>query len=219
MSGYFIAATGTGVGKTFATCALLHAARCNSQNMIAYKPVISGWNDGPQTDTAQIIAAGGHTQTVEAVSPWRLQAPLSPHMAATKEGVTLSLADIVAHTHSVCEAGRITLIEAVGGVAVPLDHEYTTLDWMRAAGLPVILVAGSYLGSISHTLTAIMALQQAGITLHALIMNETENSEVTFADAKEGLKPFVGTIPLQIFQPRVSSYTKALAIHSLAQQL
>lgn len=219
MSGYFIAATGTGVGKTFTTCALLYALRQQGQPAAAYKPVISGWGDGPETDTAQIITAGGNIQTVEDVSPWRLVAPLSPHIAAQKENKQLVLADIVAYTQNVLETERVTLIEGVGGVAVPLNFHDTTLDWIEAAGLPVILVTGSYLGSISHTLTAIMALSQAGIVVHALVMNETAGSEVTFADAKEGLKPFIGTIPLQIFQPRVSSFKEALAIQGLVPQL
>ena len=38
---------------------------------------------------------------------------------------------------------------------VPLDGERTILDVMMALQLPLILVAGSYLGTISHTLTAL----------------------------------------------------------------
>ena len=41
-------------------------------------------------------------------------------------------------------------IEGVGGVMVPLDGRHTVLDWMRALGLPLILVTGSYLGTISQ---------------------------------------------------------------------
>ena len=55
----------------------------------------------------------------------------------------------------------ILLIEGVGGIMVPLDAERTVLDVMMALQLPLILVAGSYLGTISHTLTALDALYPA----------------------------------------------------------
>ena len=38
---------------------------------------------------------------------------------------------------------------------VPLDDTHTVLDWIAAVDAPVLLVTGSYLGSLSHTLTAL----------------------------------------------------------------
>jgi dethiobiotin synthetase len=79
MSAYFVSAVGTGIGKTFTTCALLHAARARGQQAQGYKPIISGWDDAQNTaDTLEIIRAGGAGQTIEEVSPWRFSAPLSP---------------------------------------------------------------------------------------------------------------------------------------------
>ena len=46
MSAYFVTAIGTGVGKTFTSCALLHTARARGVKAQGYKPVISGWVDG-----------------------------------------------------------------------------------------------------------------------------------------------------------------------------
>ena len=219
MSSYIIAGTGTDVGKTFTTCALLHAARQLNFPVKAFKPIISGWVQTDDTDTAQLLTANGHQQTLEEISHWRLKAPLSPHIAAKKENVYISLEALVDWTKTQCGGEGLNLIEAVGGVAVPINDEHTTLDWMKSLHLPVILVAGSYLGSISHTLTAIMALQQAGLTIKAVVVNESTCSSVTFEDAEEGLSPFISGIELRIFQPRVSSYAQAQAIHALIGKL
>ena len=54
-------------------------------------------------------------------------------------------------------------IEGVGGIMVPLDRKHTVLDWAKALGLPLIVVAGSYLGTISHTLTALRVIADAGL--------------------------------------------------------
>ena len=46
------------------------------------------------------------------------------------------------------------MIEGIGGVMVPFDGRHTVLDLVAAVRVPAILVAGSYLGTFSHTLTA-----------------------------------------------------------------
>jgi len=58
MSAYFITACGTGIGKTFTTCALIHAARAAGREVRAYKPVISGFDVADaESDTARIMGA------------------------------------------------------------------------------------------------------------------------------------------------------------------
>ena len=219
MSAYFITATGTGTGKTFTTCALLHAAHTLGMRAQAYKPVISGWDEGAGTDTAQIIAASGGRETVDEVSPWRFRAPLSPHRAAALEGKSLALADVLRWSDAQMNQPGLTLIEGVGGVMVPLSDHETVLDWMRALGLPVILVTGSYLGTISHTLTALAALKQADLRIAALVMNESAESPISLDEAWAGLAPFVTDIPLQITQPLVSSWRDAHDMIKLLEHL
>lgn len=218
MSGVFITAVGTGIGKTFTTCALLYAAKQKGLDVAGYKPIISGWDESPTTDTALIIEAEKSNRPTGTVSPWRFKAPLSPHMAAAKEGKKLDLNELISWTSAQKDKNALSLFETVGGIMVPLDNSYTTLDWMHAVGLPAVLVTGSYLGSISHTLTALAVMKVVGIEVKALVMNESEGG-VAFEEAKTGLKPFIQNIPLQIFQPRVSSYRQANEIHALVTQL
>lgn len=219
MTAYFITSTGTGIGKTFTSCALLHAARQAGIAARGVKPVISGWQEGEETDTAQMIAAMGGDVAVDEVSPWRFAAPLSPHRAAALEGRSLPVEELVAWLRTCAMGPQLSLIEGVGGVMVPLTNHVTVLDWMKALGLPVILVTGSYLGTISHTLTALEVLGAAGLEVRALVMNESAGSETSFAEAQAGLTPFIETIPLRIFQPRVSSWREAAETASLVTRL
>jgi len=215
MTAYFITATGTGVGKTFTTCALLEA----NPHARAYKPVISGWSDDGQTDTAQIIAATSVKLSVDEVSPWRFTAPLSPHRAAALESKRIVLVQLVAWSGARIAQPCLTLIEGVGGVMVPLNEKETVLDWMVALNIPIILVVGSYLGTISHTLTAIEVIKARGLTIAALILNETAGSAVELAEAQIGLAEFVRDIPLRATQPLVSSPREATAIAALMKDL
>ena len=177
--------------------------------------MVSGWDSNNDNDAAQILAANKHKQTLEEVSPWRFVEPLSPHRAAALEGKSIDTDALIAWTRAQMGGEGMTLIETVGGVMVPLTDNFTTLDWMEAVAAPVILVTGSYLGSISHTLTALAALRARKLQVAALVMNETEGSSVTLTEAEAGLAPFIRDIPLQIIHPCVSSWQQASAIHVL----
>ncbi len=204
MTAYFIAGTGTDIGKTFTTCALIHAG-----NARGLKPVISGGT----ADSEALVAAMGQGD-VEAISPWRFTAPLSPDMAAAREGRSLDFGALVEWTRAQLTA-PLTFIETAGGVLSPLTETHSMADWMVALQLPVILVAGSYLGSISHTLSAIEALQSRGLTIAALVINETAGSPVPLAETKTAIARRVAGIPLLVGQRFVSSYREAQEIHAL----
>jgi dethiobiotin synthetase len=68
----------------------------------------------------------------------------------------------------------LLLIEAAGGIMSPLDDDLTMLDLARGLAVPVLLVAGSYLGAISHTLTAAGAIRGAGVSLLAVVVSQSE---------------------------------------------
>jgi dethiobiotin synthetase len=63
---------------------------------------------------------------------------------------------------------------------VPLDDDNTVLDWIVALQAPVLLVVGDYLGTLSHTLTALEVLRARGAEIAALVLNEGEGATVAF---------------------------------------
>lgn len=220
MSAYFITSSGTDVGKTFVTCALIHAARMQGKTVAAFKPILSGFDadHAGDSDAGNIVKALGGG-AIEAISPWRFLAPLSPNMAAAREGKTVDVDAVIAWSRARVNAADITLIEGVGGIMVPLNNTYTVRDWMVGVNIPAIVVVGSYLGAISHALTAIEALRIARIPITALIISESEHSTVSLDETLATVSAFAADIPLRIAQPRVSSPMDATAIHSLLEKL
>ena len=59
---------------------------------------------------------------------------------------------------------------------VPLDARHTVLDLATQLRLPLILVAGSYVGTISHTLTALQVLARRNIDVAAIVISESQGS-------------------------------------------
>jgi dethiobiotin synthetase len=56
---------------------------------------------------------------------------------------------------------------------VPLDQTHTVLDWISALRIPVLVVAGSYLGTISHTLSALHVLAQRNLDIAGVVVSES----------------------------------------------
>ena len=54
--GYFVTGTGTGVGKTVASCALLHAFNAAGQTVVAMKSVAAGCENGKWMDVEMLAA-------------------------------------------------------------------------------------------------------------------------------------------------------------------
>ena len=67
---------------------------------------------------------------------------------------------------------------------------------MVALDIPVILVTGSYLGSLSHALTSIDALGPRSIAIRTVVVNETPGSTVPLADTVATLTRFAAPIPV-----------------------
>ena len=201
MRGLFVTATGTGVGKTLCTAALLHQLRAAGRRTDARKPVISGFPDpsGAPSDAEILLRAQGldpTPQSVAAIAPWRFRAPLSPDMAAAREAREVDFDALVAFTRGGLEGDEDwLLVEGVGGVCVPLDRCHTVLDWIAASRLPALLVTGSYLGTLSHTLTAATVLRARGIELAGLALCESAESPVPLAETRAALLRFLGDVP------------------------
>jgi dethiobiotin synthetase len=192
----FITATGTDVGKTYVAASLIRHLRQMGRLVDALKPVVSGFDPehAVASDPGVLLHALGLPVTmaeIDRISPWRFGAALSPDLAARREGRGIDVDAVVAFCQTAVDARRdILLIEGVGGVMVPLDEQRTILDVMMTLQLPLILVAGSYLGTISHTLTALDALYQRNLKVLATIVSETPGSSVPLDDTVAAIGRF-----------------------------
>lgn len=208
MAGLFITATGTGVGKTLVTALLARQLRAAGQAPRLLKPVLSGFDPAlaGQSDAGVLLAALGRSASgaeIDRISPWRFAAPLSPDMAAAREGRDISFDALLSFCQAEIAAAKgPLLIEGVGGAMVPLDMRHTVLDWMAALALPSVIVSGTYLGSISHTLTTLAAMRQENLVVRAIILSASEESPVAPQDTAATLARFT-EVPILIV-PRLA---------------
>jgi len=130
-------------------------------------------------------------ETIGAISPWRFAAPLAPDMAAARERRALDIDELLRFCANAAEAAKDTLlIEGAGGLMSPISADRIVLDWIVGVKLPVILVAGSYLGTISHTLTALDVIARRGLTVKTLLISETARSPVRLDETRDTIARF-----------------------------
>ncbi len=222
MTGFFITASGTDVGKTFVTAGLLRHYVKQGATVRAIKPVLSGFDTVAmaESDSGRLLAATGQDVTlenIEAITPWRFAAPLSPDMAAVREGRMIDFSALVKFSREAIAPAGPFFIEGVGGVSVPLTETQTVLDWMDALALPTILVTGSYLGAISHALTAFESVRRRNLSIAAIVISESEASTVPLEETAGVIARFTGSTPC-ITLPRAQS-AHAPAFIQLAETL
>ena len=178
MSTFFIAGTDTGVGKTHATCALLHALRAKDLTACGMKPVASGCfetAEGLRNDDALALqAASSAPMPYEWVNPLALREPLSPHLAAAHAGVEIGLAPLRDAFERLRAVHDAVLVEGVGGWLVPLSRGLLASDIARQWQLPVILVVGLRLGCLNHALLSARAIATDGCRLVGWIGNRID---------------------------------------------
>lgn len=169
MNSYYITGTDTGIGKSVASAALLHALRARGRRAAGMKPVASGCEltaDGWRNDDALLLQrASDPTPAYSDVNPFALPHPLAPELAAADAGVVIELQPIIeAHARlaAVCDA---MVIEGVGGWAAPLTTSLDQLDVVRALELPVVMVVGLRLGCINHARLTARAIAKDGAQL------------------------------------------------------
>jgi dethiobiotin synthetase len=196
VAAYFVTSTGTDIGKTFVTAALIRYMRESNQPIAALKPIVSGYDSSvaETSDPAVLLAALGRRMSadeIERIAPWRFRAPLAPDLAAAREGRRVDFVELVEFSRAAINGAKGPLfIEGVGGIMVPLDGRRTVLDWMTALDIPLLLIVGGYLGTISHTLTALDVLAQRKLTIAAFVVSESDRDAVALDDTVASIERF-----------------------------
>lgn len=174
----YVTGTDTGIGKTMASTALLHALRKQGHTAVGMKPVASGCENTPlgwrNEDALALQAASDPQPDYATLNPYALPAPLAPELAAADVGVTLSLEPIAQAFAQLRAQAEVVVVEGVGGWAAPLSADLDQADLVRALKLPVVLVVGIRLGCINHARLSAAAIAADGLDCIGWIANEVD---------------------------------------------
>ena len=200
----FVAGTDTGIGKTHAACTLIHALRAHGLEACGMKPVASGCLETPEgrrnEDALALQAASSRSLPYEAINPIALREPLSPHLAARLEGVTVAMSPLHAAFDRLRATHEAVVVEGVGGWMVPLAPGLLASAIPQQWDLPVVLVIGLRLGCLNHALLSARAIRADGCRLAGWIGNRIDPAMAALEDNLETLRgmlpaPCLGVLP------------------------
>lgn len=180
-----VTGTGTGIGKTHATAALLHAwarelAAFQKEPLVAgLKPVESGVTPGAPTDVSTLEQASTfHVKRFP--PPYLLARAVSPHLAASDEGRHIELAPICDYVASVRELAHGVAVELAGGLFSPLATDLSNADVARAlAPDATVLVAPDRLGVLHDVGAATRAAASTGLSLAGIVLVAPEHPDAS----------------------------------------
>ena len=210
----FITSTGTELGKTYVTKNLVEFCSRKKRKVMAIKPIISGFDHKkPKKSDSGILLKSlnidVNLENVKSITPWVFNAPIAPTIAAKKENKKLSYNKIKNWIAKYLNENKFNyeyiFIEGAGGLLVPIGNKKTFLNLVSELNIPIILVVGSYLGSISHTLSLIRNIQQEKLNLINIIVNDGVKSNINIDQTIDLLEE---NLPNNIKIREIHKYTK-----------
>jgi dethiobiotin synthetase len=163
-----IVGTDTDVGKTVFAAGLVAAIAG-----YYWKPVQAG--RAPQTDSETVLRLSGIPAARILPEAYTFALAASPHRAAEAEGRQIEPERLG------LPPPRPLVVEAAGGLLVPLTRDVLQVDVIRDWRIPVIVCARTSLGTINHSLLTIEALRRrdiqiAGVAFIGEAMADTEST-------------------------------------------
>jgi dethiobiotin synthetase len=199
--GFFVAGTDTGVGKTFAAVAIIRSLVRANFAVAGMKPVAAGAAlraTGFRNDDALALAGAANVKApYTSVNPYCFKEPVSPHIAADAEGITIDVGTILQEFDNLKAQADCVVVEGAGGWLVPIGNGLTMADVAVALALPVVMVVGLRLGCLNHAALTARAITSSGLRLDHWIANEIDPA---FARREENIATLVGVLgePLAI---------------------
>lgn len=199
-SSIFITATGTDVGKTFVSGLLVKKLRESGYNCGYYKPALSGAVkdvDGtllPGDCDYVVKIANIPVEPLDCVT-YCFEEAVSPHLAASRQGVKISVDKIRTDFESHLKEYEFLVLEGAGGITCPfrMDEEPLLLpDVIKSLGLDILIVADGGLGTINSVLLTVEYAKAQGINIRGIILNNYDKNNFMHVDNKVQIEKLTG---------------------------
>jgi dethiobiotin synthetase len=181
MRGLFVTGTGTDVGKSVLSAALLAAMKADGQAVAAHKPAVSGLDEARLADADGVLWPPDHEllgaaagMSPQEVAPLRFGPAVSPQLAAELAGEPLERTRLLRAAEAAIRSAELAhatlVVEGAGGLLSPLAEELTVCDLAVALRLPLLIAARPGLGTINHSLLTLQSARAYGLDVRAVVI-------------------------------------------------
>ena len=200
MGGLFITGTDTDAGKTLVGAAIARIFADAGETPGVMKPVASGVETPPGHDAEWLMAGARVRHPHDLVCPYHFRAPLSPHLAARREGESIRPAGMLGAYSKLAAHYDPMIVEGAGGWYAPMARGYFMAHLAQDLRLPVLIVAANRLGCVNHVLLTIESIRALRLTAAGVILNGGDPDDEAVRTNPETLMemtdcPLVGVLP------------------------
>ncbi len=177
MTGFFVTATDTEVGKTVVAGALAANLAERGLRVGVFKPAASGCRrvglggERVSEDAEFLARCADSPHPLHEIVPQRFEAALAPNVAAERGGRAVDVPAILAAYDRIAAESDCMVVEGVGGLLCPIADDFWVIDLARHCRLPLLIVARPTLGTINHTLLTLAAARSAGLEVAGVVIN------------------------------------------------
>ena len=204
MTGRLVVVTGTGteIGKTHVTEAILLALGAAGARVAGLKPIESGVADADaESDAGRLRRASTFHVKPFGVA---LKAPVSPHRAARAEGVALPLGDLVVQVHATLAEADFVVVELAGGLFTPLAETALNADFAaRLRPDVLLLVAPDRLGVLHDVIATTRAAEAASLGIRGIVLVAPERPDASSGANAADLAAYT-SVPVLATVPRAA---------------
>jgi dethiobiotin synthetase len=204
--GIFVTGTDTGIGKTLIAASLAWKFSKSIRKICVMKPFATGasvYSNGYKSeDLAILVRAIKLKEKQVNLNPYFYPLPCSPYMASSLLHLKPPSLEFAFKKFKFLQKKYDYLIvEGIGGIMVPINHEHTLLDFIKLTRFGVIIIATPKLGTFNHTLLSVKICQSSGIPIKGIVINNMPNpasqieAEIPTYIEKFTKLPILGIIP------------------------
>ncbi len=185
---FFVSGIDTDCGKTYITGLLAYHLKKAGKEIITMKLAQTGCVgvSDDLKDHRWAMEIPLQAEDKDGITcPYVFSYPASPHLAAKIDASKIEIPVLRRSADELLHDYELLLTEGAGGLMVPLQETYLTVDYIKDFDLPLILVVSSKLGSINHALLSLELCKQKGLDLKFLVYNFLPKFEKPIAEDAE----------------------------------
>ena len=176
MKGIFLTGTDTGIGKTTIAASLASLLRNKGHNVGVMKPFATGSRvystRYKSKDSALLARAAQVNDPDEEINPFFYSVPTAPFTAAKMQSEKDPSVEYALRIYQKLAAKYdFMIVEGIGGIMVPLTKKHYVAHFAKLLDLPTMIVAGSKLGTINHTLLTAKVCDDFELKVFGIIIN------------------------------------------------
>lgn len=195
MKSFFISGTDTGIGKTMFTCGMARLLHASGSDVGVMKPFATGApqkNRFQSEDVSLLVNSSGTHDPEDLINPYFFPIPASPYLAARKLGKTIDVDVVLSSFEKLQSTHDVVLVEGIGGILTPILKDYFVADLIKDLSLDTIVVTGTKIGTINHTLLTLDQCKKFGIRVSGLVINNIVENGYDMQDLEADLVSLSG---------------------------